>query len=178
MSYLQQLFNRKDGLLLPNLLHLETHGFKRFLGEVNTVIDTAMISPVEAKGKAGLEDGIWMGKMLLAWAADKPKLKKTKKIVKNREEPPKRGRPPTKLNKTILAQLQREEAELQEKIGAIDFSEEMRDDSEERDDIDEEIQRLERLLNENREENREIVSTLECNIREEQEWMAEQEERE
>lgn len=35
-------------------------------------------------------------------------------------------------------------------IGEIDFSEEMRDDSEERDDIDEEIQRLERLLNENR----------------------------
>lgn len=62
-------------------------------------------------------------------------------------------------------------------IGEIDFSKEMHDDSEERDDIDEEIQRLERLLNENREENRARVSTLECNIREEQAWMAEQEER-
>lgn len=48
-----------------------------------------------------------MGKMLLAWAADKPKLKKTKKIVKIKEEAPKRGRPAKKLNKSILAQLQK-----------------------------------------------------------------------
>lgn len=93
-------------------MHLETQGFKRFLGEINAAIDTAMISPVEVKGKAGLEDGIWMRKMLLAWAGDKPKLKKTKKIVKSREEPSKKGRPGKKLDKSILAQLQREEAKL------------------------------------------------------------------
>lgn len=43
-------------------------------------------------------------------------------------------------------------------IAEVDFSNEMRDDSQERDDIDEEIQRLERLLNENKEENKARVS--------------------
>lgn len=93
--------------MLPNLLHLETQSFERFLREVNAVIDTTMISAVEGKGKAGLEDGIWMGKMLLAWAADRPKLKKTKKIAKSKEEVSKKGRPAKKLNKSIIAQLQR-----------------------------------------------------------------------
>lgn len=48
-----------------------------------------------------------MGKMLLAWAADRPKLKKTKKIAKSKEEVSKKGRPAKKLNKNIIAQLQR-----------------------------------------------------------------------
>lgn len=83
------------------------NSFKRFLGEINAVIDTTMISTVEGKGKAGLEDGIWMGKMLLTWADGMPKMKKTKKIAKSKEEVSKKGRQAKKLNKSILAQLQR-----------------------------------------------------------------------
>lgn len=136
LNYLHEVFNKHDETRLPNVMGLETLGFKRFLGEINAVVDTTLISPVEVKGKAGLEDGIWMRKMLLAWGSDLPKLKKTKKIVKSREEPSKRGRPPKKLNKSIHAKLLKEEEDLQEMIGEIDFSKEMRDDSEEREDID------------------------------------------